>query len=137
MDGGKGLMKKFITSTVLGLTLVTALGISASATSLFQTVSNTRYLPGSDSWNRGITNPGNGYYMAYSYYHNSAYSHAAEAKIDGLGTVSLVYAPGTTAPANSDSRPSYSSANIRAAAYNSSWYYVQDTGNGDFKVSGW
>jgi len=130
-------MKKIFVSAILGISLLTTMAMPALATTLFQTNHYTYNLPGSDNWNRGLTNPGTGYYMAYSYYYNSVYNHMSEAKIDGLGQISQLCGPGTTSLANSDSRPSYASANIRAAADNGSWHYVQDTGSGDVVVSGW
>ena len=130
-------MKKILVSSILSICLATTMAVPVLATSLFQSTGHTFNLPGTDSWTRGLTNPGTGYYMAYSYYSNNINSHAAKATIDGLGQTSVVYAPGGTATANSDSRPSYTTASIRASAYSGSWHYVQDTGSGDFIVNGW
>ena len=129
-------MKKFLISSILTISLITMMAIPGFATSLFQTSDNTVHLSGSDLWTRGISQ-GTEYYMSYSYYNNYVTAHAAKATIDGLGTTTLVYAPGATAKANSTSRPSYSTANIYAATCGSTWHYVKDTGNGDYTVSGW
>lgn len=112
---------------------------ASTATTLFQSTGRTANLQGVDSCTRGITAPGNGYYMAYSYYSNPTYTHAATAGLDGTTpTISQLIAPGATAQANSLSEPSYANAKIYASTIvNSVYKYVQDTGNGDFVVSGW
>ena len=130
-------MKKFLISSILAVSLITMMAIPCFATTLFQSTGRTVHLSGTDSWTRGLTNPGTGYYMAYSYYSNSVNSHAAKATINGLGYTTPVYAPGATANANSDSRPSYATANIYAATCGATWHYVKDTGAGDYTVSGW
>jgi len=131
------LMKKFLVTSLLGISLIAMTGISAFAVSFFQSSGNTRNLPGSDKWTRGIYSGGNGYYMAYSYYSNSANSHAAKAVLSGSSVTSALTAPGVTANASSDSYPSYDTARIYAATYTSSWKYVRDDGAGDYVVSGW
>lgn len=131
-------MKKFLISSVLSILMISMMGVSVFATSLFQSSGHTSNLPGSDNWNRGIVAPGNGYYMAYSYYYNSVNTHAAKAGLpNSTPTVTQNYAPGSTASANSKSMPSYNGAVIAAASYNGSWHYVKDDGSGDYVVSGW
>jgi hypothetical protein len=132
-------MKKFLISSILGITLVSMMGMSAFAISLFQSSSNTKNLPGSDLWTRGIYDGHNGYYMAYSYYNNNVYTHAAKAVLSGSAVTSPLGAPGVTVDASSDSYPSYSTAQVYAAVQTgaTTWKYVRDDGNGDYVVSGW
>lgn len=132
-------MKKILLTTIIISSIATTfIGIGAKvaeATTLFHTVSNTKYLPGSDNWNRGIKNPGNGWYLPFSYYYNSSYSHNASAytKQDGLNT-SGVASPGNTASINAkNSVQSYAGAYLRAGADSGGWKYTKDQGNGEYK----
>lgn len=124
-------LKKVLTAGFLGITLVTSFAATASAASLFQTKGRTSNLPGVDSWNRGIYSGGK-YYMAYSYYDNSVYTHSSAASLGGVPKRSAAGAPGTTVTANSDSRPSYSDGITGAGADKGGWKYVRDTGSGDY-----
>ena len=131
-------MKKFLISSILCALLITSLGMSVFASSLFASNSHTNNLPGSDKWNRGIKSGTNGYYIAYSYYYNSSYSHSAKASLPNGTRVSQVYSPGSTAVVNSLSEPSYAGGYTGAATYyNNVWRYVEDSGRGEALVHNW
>ncbi len=133
-------MKKLLITSMMGICIFSMMGMSAMATSLFQTNGRTSNLSGTDKWNRGISSGDNGYYMAYSYYYNAKYAHAAKADLEDSSDTSELKLAGKTASANSDSYPTYSSAAVYAAVLSNSSVsdrYVKDTGNGDRVVSDW
>ncbi|MCD2345528.1 MULTISPECIES: hypothetical protein [Clostridium] len=45
-------MKKFLISSILCASLITTLGMTIFAASIFSSNSHTGHLPGSDNWNR-------------------------------------------------------------------------------------
>lgn len=125
-------MKKFLISTVLSLSLVGLIGITASAASIFHTTGRTKNLLGYDNWNRGIYSGNNGYYMSFSYYYNSANIHQAGAYLDGDLSISRLGGIGETICVNSVSRPSY---NDGRASANVGRTFVRDSGSGEYVSS--
>lgn len=62
-------MKKKLTKIVSTVvTMATVLSVPATAFAVIT-------YPNGGKWNRGYTNPGNGYYMAYSYYDHGTRKH--------------------------------------------------------------
>lgn len=100
--------KKIISTLMISaLTIVAAIPASAytkyeSSYNLQPTSSNTSTLPGKDTWTKGLKNPGNGYYLAYSYYYNPSYIHGSKATLNGTRRFDRANA-GQSSCANSDS----------------------------------
>ena len=53
-------MKKLLITSMMGICIFSMMGMSAMATSLFQTNGRTSNLSGTDKWNRGISSGDNG-----------------------------------------------------------------------------
>lgn len=92
-------LKKLLLVPCLAVALTATIGIVASAA----TVS----IDGG-TWDRGYTNPGNGYYMGYSYYYHPSKTHGSSVSVSGTiysspktlkGYTSRINAPSTTSKA--------------------------------------
>lgn len=85
--------KKLIVAIMLGITVAAGLGNVAKA---------------STSWNYGLYDGHNGYYMAYGYYYDSAKSHYSWATLGGHSSGNCSAPAGQTSLANSPSEASTS-----------------------------
>ena len=97
---------KLTTSLLLAASLVSTMSISAFA---WDSVT----YPDGGKWAYGYTDPGNSYYMGYSYYHHDYNAHTSSVSLDGTLYRSSITAPGYTSKVNA---PSSQSLNLQ-------WYY--------------
>lgn len=99
-------LKRMFMFSILSLTLPLTIGVVA-----FATIAHV----GGGTWTYGYTDPGNGYYMGYSYYYHPSNTHTSSVSVNGTVYRSALTAPGYTSMINS---PSTTSTDIQCY-YNS------------------
>lgn len=70
-------------------------------------LAQTIYPAEGGTWNCGYTNPGNGYYMGYSYYYHASRTHRSSVAVNGNVYRSAITASGYTSCVNGPSVQNY------------------------------
>lgn len=100
------MFKKILATSLLGLAILSTVATGVHAVSEYYKSGATVNLPYNDVWTRGVNNPNNGYYMAYSYYKAQSGTYRAYSRIDSSGlSMSPLGSSWTTVCANSKSVP--------------------------------
>lgn len=103
--------KKVLITTVLGIVMITATGVGASATITEYHKNEYTNMDGHDMWTRGLHNGGTGYYLGYSYYRNKKdyttiyYKAYSRVRDSSTFSASEIGSNGRTTCANSISAP--------------------------------